>query len=543
MSCSAAAPSAAHPRSKQLPWRLVGVLAAAAAALTPLLWTHAQQLWRRPHYQFFPLLLVGALVLACSRVGRLGPLQPGARRMSIGLAALAWCITGVAVALHASTLGAVGALVLAAAVAVTAGGTTLLRAVLPALFLAALALPLPSDLDRRLLLYLQGLTTRWSSGVLDLLGVFHLMSGHVVEVGGQRLLVEEACSGVNSLFVILAGTLFWALWARRSVWHSGLLVASSVLWVLLCNVARVSAITYASSQWDWPVADGWLHEALGLTAFVLACALTWSSDALLQLVLPRSAGAGGAPAEASRWPDVRGTWLQSPSAAAAFLVLLLPQLATLWDAPLETAAGVPADTLASLTSEALPASWGRWSRHGFAVEKRNPGSNFGEQSLVWKYRLGNSEAGLSLDFPFPDWHQLTHCYTSQGWQVETESLQQQGEVGFVVVELAKPAYRCGYLLFAEFDARGAPLEPAHSGTGLTWRRYRHSLQRWAGLLRGEQRRPEPTAPIYQVQLFVESYTPLTAEERAAAREFFLSSAAALHQRCFAAPLDTTAVTR
>src|SRR5437868_3617081 len=46
------------------------------AAFAPLMVMHGVSLWGKPHYQFFPLVLIGTLVLgyfACQRQGRLNP--------------------------------------------------------------------------------------------------------------------------------------------------------------------------------------------------------------------------------------------------------------------------------------------------------------------------------------------------------------------------------------------------------------------------------------------------------------------------------------
>ena len=51
----------------------------------PLLLTHARALWLRPHYQFFPLVLLGAGILAWQRLRGCGPLRPGRLILSVPL--------------------------------------------------------------------------------------------------------------------------------------------------------------------------------------------------------------------------------------------------------------------------------------------------------------------------------------------------------------------------------------------------------------------------------------------------------------------------
>ncbi len=110
---------------------------------------------------------------------------------------------------------------------------------LPAWALMWLIVPPPFRWDFRLILWLQSSTSRMASVVLDVVGVRHLMEGNVLVLPGQRMLVEEACSGVNSLLVLLSVTALFVVAARRPLLWAGLLLASSVAWAWLANVARV----------------------------------------------------------------------------------------------------------------------------------------------------------------------------------------------------------------------------------------------------------------------------------------------------------------
>src|SRR5205807_2642759 len=103
--------------------------------------------------------------------------------------------------------------------------------------------------------------------VLDLVGVYHVLAGNVVEVGGRPLLVEEACSGIHSLFAVLAVTWFYAGWTRRAPLPAGVLLVAAVGWVLAANVTRVVAVAWADDAWGLDLATGWAHDALGLLLF------------------------------------------------------------------------------------------------------------------------------------------------------------------------------------------------------------------------------------------------------------------------------------
>ena len=75
---------------------------------------------------------------------------------------------------------------------------------LPVWLVMWLIVPPPFRWDFRLIVWLQSSTSRMASMLLDVVGVQHLMEGNVLVLPGHRMLVDEACSGVNSVLVLLA---------------------------------------------------------------------------------------------------------------------------------------------------------------------------------------------------------------------------------------------------------------------------------------------------------------------------------------------------
>src|SRR5262249_19746025 len=72
-----------------LPWRVWLLALCVLPVYLPLLVAHARQLWLRPHYQFFPVVLAGAAILGWQRLQGIKHLAPGSRGLSYGLVALA----------------------------------------------------------------------------------------------------------------------------------------------------------------------------------------------------------------------------------------------------------------------------------------------------------------------------------------------------------------------------------------------------------------------------------------------------------------------
>src|SRR5262245_42144706 len=229
-------PAPAVPISLWGPWAVLTLL---AVAHLPLFAVHLWLLGQRPHYHFFPLVLLGSALLGFAGLRGSGPLRPSPAPAGPLLVGVAWSLALAAALLYSPWLGAVAALVALAAALYGLGGRDLLRRLLPAWAFLWLLIPPPLGLDRQLVAKVQALTVRCASGVLDELGVFHAVTGEAVEVGGRRFSAEEVCgaAGLSFFLPLLAVAVFWVLWARRRPLPAVLLLAAALAWLLLANVA------------------------------------------------------------------------------------------------------------------------------------------------------------------------------------------------------------------------------------------------------------------------------------------------------------------
>jgi exosortase len=511
-------------------WPAAGTVAVIALAHLALVAMQSRLSWEHPHYRFFPIAMLGAGLLVARDGRRLGRLEPGPDRRAVPLLAVAWALLAVACLLGSPWLGSVAAMVAALAVADAIGGAPLLRAVLPAWVLLCLTIPPPLGLDEMLIARLQTAATSWSSRVLDLLGVFHAREGHVIRLADRRLLIEEACSGVHSLFAVLAGTTFLAIWARRSTGRTIALVVAAVGWVVLGNTLRIVAVTHLAARWQIDATTGWVHEALGVAVFALALGLTASTDALLSIfgdvrrllrarerAMTMSLDAIPPASEPiivsipTRLPDLRRTWLGSWRLAASYGVLLAVQPLLL--RPLLEDYFLPGSVVASrllaLRADDLPASSGPFVREGFRTSRRDLMNNIGRFSQTWSYRWGRRAVAVSVDGPFLGWHDLSACYFGQGWTTPETSSAAEGEAPggpFVTAGFVRPPDQRGDLFFILSDTQGRVLDPPGRGGLLGYVADRLTFWR--------------TRRTYQVQVFVEGATPLTASERDQAEAFF-----------------------
>lgn len=505
------------------------------AAYLPLLWLHGQTLWQKPHYQFFPLVIVGALALAANRWQGMGALNPGAPSIVYPSAILMLLSLTAAALFDSPWVGAVAWLAAILAVLYGIGGATLLYRMLPAWALLWLAIPIPLDYDRKLITALQLFTAKWSSVVLDMLRITHVMQGAVVEVPEKRLLVEEACSGIHSLFATLCCTLFFIFWSRIPLVRGVLLMVSAVFWVIVANVARVVVVTIVDTKLKINVTEGLPHEMVSFIIFAVILGLVFSTDRLLLFLTPRRLVRSTPDVDhgTTALPDVRKTWLGSYPLAGAFAALALIQFIVFLPSSAD------ALTIPRMAEESLPPKCVGCERTRYEIQERTDQKmvDEGQFSQRWIYQLGRNVAMVSLDYPFHGYHDLSICYRNSGWQVSNpkpitvtdargaeQTLQEQS---MTMLDLQ------GYLLFGVYDTTGKSLNPVSDDIR---RRLARGMVRFERVLKllgmksASQTLAGPTGPTYQIQLLVQSYTPLTEQEKQQAQSLFQQTEAALRQQ-------------
>lgn len=515
----------------------IGAGVVVAAAFAPSIVAYYAHLWRLPHYQFFPLALLGAGYLAyhapigATVASRRERIVAGvAAAAALALLALSCGATSLLrVTLHSPWLGTAAAIVMAGAGLLYHGGFASLRAAMPAGLMLLATLRPPLNGDKLLIDQLQYITTQLAGRALDAFGLVHSVSGNVIEIPGRRLLVEEACSGVNSLFSTLACTLFYLLVKRRHPFVWIVLLGSVPIWVVFGNVLRVTTVALLRAYTDIPADEGLWHTSLGFFVFAITIGLVISTDQLLQfyaavlppeeleLLPPRTSedDAVAATVEARRQRAGVGAWLTA-GVAAVLLVLQVPQFSP---AMRDWAATIADAALPEFGAAAAAERFEAWERKDFKIHRRERDSSFGEFSQVWLYAEPEARAALSLDYPFIGWHELAECYTAQGWNIESRTIGPQFAdcVRPVEVRLIHPqTARYGMLQFILVERDGRSLPPReHGELGELGDRLQIGTD-----LSGEGR----NALTYQIQLFVETYVPLNDALTAKSRRLFAALA-------------------
>ena len=538
-----------------------GSLLLLSAGFVPLLVVFFVNLWGRPHYQFFPLALVGVAVLGWRTLQTTTrPLEAGRAGVGPMLIGASFCLLAAGVLVWSPWLAMIAALLGWTGICWQGGGWRLVRAMLPALVLAVTFLPPPLNLDAELMQSLRRTAVRWSSRVLDSWGVIHILSGNIVELPRQKLMVEEACSGINSFLLTLAAGLFYLLWRRRSAWRIGLILPCVLASVVLGNVGRITLGAWLQNRGTVNILSGWRHEVVGLILMGSYVGLIWSLDAFLAFLAdpapdtrvesdgqPVAEGqtaatpASGPPIATAGPGGASGWWWL---VGGAFALLGVAALGRGWQHRYERAHQSNQMPEAIAASESalragatftLPEQVGGWTRLQSESPLLHKVETVGVFSQIWKYQNADLLAAVAFDYPFRGYHDVTYCYKSAGWKmVKQERIDAGAEASpaCMEVEMKQDPLGWGALWFSTVDERGRWLEIPVARPPSTAERLsiRERVGRWMGTLEQWYEPVGNDVTTYRMQTLVTDYTPMTASQRASTRELFETTRKLLAQQ-------------
>ncbi len=517
-------PAAARSLSG-LTWWSVGLI---ALGFAPLLLEFFTNIWRLPHYQFFPGALAAAGVLAWSRLKDVTrPLSPGKPWVTLPLLLFSFALLALAVLLGSPWLATISAVICLIGMIWWSGGWALLKQMIPALILILIIIPPPFGLDSILTLFLRRVAITASSRVLDLVHVVHCVSGNVIELPEHRLLVEEACSGINSVLFISAFTLFYLLWRRRSFWCYLICLPAALGFVVMGNVARITLGAWAQFHMGMDLLTGWKHETIGLILIAFYVGLVMSLEHLLS----------GTPKSGPSFEDTSSNAIQPPASDPA------RRISPVWGWAVGILFGIMGLTGAArhalhldsphyLSGKSalhegatfdLPERIGPWRRltSGEPVLKKI--ETTGLMSMIWPFvSPSGAVAVIAFDYPIWGYHDVTACYIGNGWDItKRERIARDGKTPpWLEMEMRKDMEGHGSLWVGTVNERGQWMEVAQVKRSL--------LDRIRTL--GPLGNSGETS--YRVQLLITSPSPLSADDRESATRLFQEARALLVHQLF-----------
>src|SRR5713226_8803551 len=134
-------------------------------------------------------------------------------------------------------------------------------------------LPLPTLVYLPLSARLQMVSSIVAGKFLDLLGVPAIREGNIITLPTTQLEVVEACSGVHSLFALLAVATLAGYLLRSRKAERLLISLSAIPLAILLNAARITSLGVLSYQVGPDAAAGFAHMTTGVVIFAIGCAM------------------------------------------------------------------------------------------------------------------------------------------------------------------------------------------------------------------------------------------------------------------------------
>jgi exosortase len=260
-----------------------------AALAVPTINTLAGQAWNRESSAHGPIVLVtGLWLLARQLTAARGIARPGALWLStFGLVAgLVLYIFGRTFDfISLETLGLFG--VALAMLHSVFGVAALLKNWFP-LFYLGFAIPPPGWLIDRITAPLKQFVSEAAMRALSSVGIPVSREGVTIYVSKYQLLMEDACSGMNSLVGLSAISLLYIYLLRgSSVRYSLLMTAFVIPIAIIGNILRVMILILLTYFFGDEVAQGFLHYTAGFLLFALDLILVFAVDSVLVRIVPR----------------------------------------------------------------------------------------------------------------------------------------------------------------------------------------------------------------------------------------------------------------
>jgi len=170
------------------------------------------------------------------------------------------------------------------------GLRTLKQALFPLLFLL-FCLPLHSYLDL-VTIHLRLLAVSVAEGVLRGCGADVVRQGTMLasSSGAFSIDVAEPCSGMRSLFAMMALTAGYSYFTQKTWLCRGLLFALSIPIAVIGNVTRILTIVAIAASCSSDFATGFYHDYSGYVVFLVAILLMVATGNLIEKGASKCAG-------------------------------------------------------------------------------------------------------------------------------------------------------------------------------------------------------------------------------------------------------------
>jgi exosortase D (VPLPA-CTERM-specific) len=269
----------------RLPWSLV--LAAAAIGMLSLwpFWDGLNVMWGywlgAPEYSHAILIPPIAAFMIWQQRGRLERVPFDGSGLGVGLVVLGGGLLVMGQLATIYTLVQYAYLVTLYGLVLSFTGTRGFRLIAMPLLILVFMIPLPEFALANLSTKLQLLSSQLGVWFMRLFGISVFLEGNVIDLGGYKLQVAEACSGLRYLFPLMTLGFLMAYFYKGAMWKRVALFLSSIPITVMMNSLRVGTIGVMVEHWGIGAAEGFLHEFQGWAMFMMCSALLLGEIAVL----------------------------------------------------------------------------------------------------------------------------------------------------------------------------------------------------------------------------------------------------------------------
>jgi exosortase D (VPLPA-CTERM-specific) len=249
----------------------------AAAALLALIYFEGLKLavewWQREEYSHGYMLPFIAAFLVWQKSTALT--QTAFRSSWWGLAVIALGLSGYIIG-ELGTLYVViqyAFLVSLGGVLLTLMGSKAFKIVLPPYILLFFSVPLPNFIFTNLSASLQLISSQLGVAFIRLFDISVFVEGNVIDLGGYKLQVVEACSGLRYLFPLMALGYIAAAIFKGALWKKVILFFASIPITVLMNSLRIGLVGVLVEYGGIDMAEGFIHDFEGWFIFMACAAL------------------------------------------------------------------------------------------------------------------------------------------------------------------------------------------------------------------------------------------------------------------------------
>jgi exosortase len=123
-----------------------------------------------------------------------------------------------------------------------------------------------------------------AGAILNAVGLSFFREGAVFHLARTTLTVDDPCSGIRSLFTLLAVGAWVAYSFKISNGKKVVLFLSTIPIAIFVNVLRVCALILAAQWWGahWAFPGHWFHTASGIGVFAVSLILLFLTEWVLE---------------------------------------------------------------------------------------------------------------------------------------------------------------------------------------------------------------------------------------------------------------------